>query len=104
MAIRRSQYLGRATQNEMWNAHTNMTRQNPASWVALLKNLQRAIRNLDQYVKHLVHSEYKERRERFAAKLADNPEEVKNFEPYVKRQPGPSSFLRTMRVRSILTR
>ena len=38
-----------------------------------MKNLQRAIRNVDQYVRKLIHSEYKDRTKRFAARLADNP-------------------------------
>ena len=63
----------RATQNEKWNMHTNMTIQTPTSWVSLIKNLQRAIQSIDQYVKQLIHSEYKERRKRFAAKLAGDP-------------------------------
>ena len=54
---------------------TNMTKQTPTSWVAMLKNLQRAIRNIDQHVKQLIHRGYKERRKRFAAKLVDNPAE-----------------------------
>ena len=83
----------RATQNEKWNAHTNMTIQTPTSWVALMKNLQRAIRNIDRHVKQLFHSEYKEHRKRFAAKLADDPAGGREFRAIREYQSDPSSFL-----------
>ena len=92
----------RATQNEKWNAHTNMTRQTPSSWVALMKNMQRAIRNVDQYERQLIHSEYKDRRERFAASLADTAG-GEEFRANAKRQPDPSSFSPT-RARCTLNR
>ena len=83
----------RATQNEKWNMHTNMTIQTPTSWVTLIKNLQRAIRSIDQYVKQLIHSEYKERRKRFAAKLADNPAGGREFQAIRESPARPIQFL-----------
>ena len=58
--------------NEMWTQHTSMTTETPTSWVALIKNLHRAVRSIEQHVQRLIHDEYKERRTLFAAKLADD--------------------------------
>ena len=83
----------RATQCEKWNAHANMTMQTPTSWVSLIKNLQRAIRNIDHHVKQLIHSEYKERRKRVAAKLADDPAGGRQFRAVRESPARPIQFL-----------
>ena len=70
-----------------------MTRQTQISWVALMKNLQRAIRNIDQYIKQLSHSEHKERRKRFAARLADNPAGCEEFRAIREAPARPILFL-----------
>ena len=70
-----------------------MTIQTPTSWVALIKNLQRAIRNIDQYVKQLIHSEYKERRKRFAARLDQDPAGGREFRAIRESPARPIQFL-----------
>ena len=70
-----------------------MTIQTPTSWVTLIKNLQGAIRSIDQYVKQLIQSEYKERRKRFAAKLADDPAGGREFRAIRESPARPIQFL-----------
>ena len=83
----------RATQNETWNMHTNMTIQTPTSWVILIKNLQRAIRGIDQYDRQLIRSGYKVRRKRFTAKLADDPAGGREFQAIRESPARPVQFL-----------
>ena len=82
-----------AAHNEMWTQHTNMTNETPASWVALMKNLHRAIRNIEQHVQRLIHDEYKERRKLFAAKLADHATGSLEFRTIRDTQARPIQFL-----------
>ena len=58
--------------NEMWTQQTNVTNETPTSWVALIKTLHRATRNIEQQVQRLIHDEYKERSKLFAVKLAED--------------------------------
>ena len=82
-----------AAHNEMWTQHTNMTNETPTSWVALIKNLHRAIRNIEQHVQRLIHDEYKERRKLFTAKLADDATGSLDFRTIREPQARPVQFL-----------
>ena len=70
-----------------------MTNETPTSWVALIKNLHRAIRNIEQYVQRLIHDGYKERRILFAAKLADDATGSLDFRTIREQQARPIQFL-----------
>ena len=70
-----------------------MTNETPTSWLALIKNLHRAIRNIEQHVQRLIHDEYKERRKLFAAKLADDATGSLDFRTIREPQARPIQFL-----------
>ena len=82
-----------STSAEKRNTHTNTTMQTPTSWVFLIKNRQKAIRSIDQYVKQLIHSEYNERRKRFAATLADDLAGGREFRAIRESPARPIQFL-----------